>query len=94
MACVIEFDVKALQCGKQFDLSSLSVRMTDRTDGAARIGELLCVAACTGQMTRKSELWRIVWTTMAQKTWEAGVLATGMGEVREVSAHLLCCRRS
>ena len=47
---VIEFNVETPQLRKRFDLSTLRVRMANRTDLTRRICELLCVTTCAWRM--------------------------------------------
>ena len=82
---VIESDVETAQAGKRFDLSALSVCVTDRADVTGWIGKLLCVAACAGRMCRlagQGRLRRVVFTTVAKQTRESRVIASGVFELR------------
>jgi len=89
---VIEPRVETAQRWKGFDLSALSVCVTDRADLARWIRKLLRVTAGARRMrcfARERRLRRIVFTTMAEQTGKARVIAIVVFELRIIGRWLL-----
>jgi hypothetical protein len=82
---MIESDIETPQRWKRFDLTTLRVGMTDRTELARRICELWCVTTRAGRMrsfARQRRLRRVVLSAMAKQTRQPRVIFSVVFELR------------
>jgi hypothetical protein len=84
---VIESRVETAQRWKRLDLSTLNIRMTNRTNWTGRICELLRVTTRARRMCSlagQGRLGRIVLTTMTKQTRKPRVIPIVVLELRVV----------
>ena len=92
MKRVIELHVEALERGKRFECSRLSVRMTNHADWTRSISKLFGVTACAWKVSARAGKHRLccrAFTAMTKQAGQPRVVGVVVIELREVDVLVL-----